>query len=118
MKRYQALILLILFNIYTSKDYCDPSKYLTIINPKKAEDCISASHDGGYCCYVKLKYGNACRPVGPNEYKYIADEAVIHKKCSPKYDFQDDCEEYEDYSIECKSYYLVYSLSSLILLLL
>lgn len=42
----------------------------------------------------------------------------LNKKCNYDLGNKDDCEEDKDYSIDCKSSYLVLSLLSLILLLL
>lgn len=112
MKTYQAITILILIS-YIYAGYCDNSA----ASPTKAEDCTSHKANGGYCCFVKTKAGNYCGPYGPNEFKYVKDYAKLGKKCSPTSD-SDDCVEYKDYSIECKSSYLVLSLFSLILLFL
>ena len=113
MKIYQAFILLILTSIYSAKDYCDPSKDTS--NPSKAEDCNKANHDGGYCCFVQRKDSKICGEFGPNQYKYIPDMVKFNKKC---YDSGDDCEKYDDYSIDCNSSYLVFSSLMIILLFL
>ena len=111
MKGYQFLVLLISINFILS-GYCDstvPEK------PNKAEDCSSKKKDGGYCCLIKDKEGNNCGGLGPNQYKHIVDYVKYMRKCYPNDDGK-DCSENKDYSIDCKSYYLVFS--SLILLLL
>jgi hypothetical protein len=113
MKIYQAITILILISYIYSASYCD-SKAPT--SPNKAEDCTSHKENGGYCCFVKSKLGNYCNDYGPNQYKYIKDYVKLGKKCSTS--TNGDCEEYKDYSIECKSSYLVLSLLSLILLFL
>jgi hypothetical protein len=114
MKIYQVITLLILITYIYSTSYCGSSALTS--TPTKAEDCTSHKANGGYCCFVKSKLGNYCDDYGPNQYKYIKDYAKLGKKCSPS--SNGDCEEYKDYSIECKSSYLVLSLLSLILLFL
>ena len=113
MKIYQAITILILIS-YIYSDYCSSSASTS--TPTKAEDCTSHKENGGYCCFTKTKIGNSCVGYGPNEFKYVKDYAKIGKKCSPA--SSGDCEEYKDYSIECKSSYLILSLLSLILLFL
>ena len=115
MKVYQTLAFLLLINyIICDKDYC---KGVTGI-PGKAEDCTSKKNDGGYCCFVKGRYVNSCDAVGPESYKHIVDFAKYMKKCYPKKDDYNDCEEYKDYSIDCSSSYLIFSLLSLLILFL
>jgi len=111
MKTYQAITILILIS-YIYADYCENEP----TSPTKADDCTSHKANGGYCCFVKEKSGNECNGYGPNQYKYIKDYVKYFKKCYPKSD--GDCEEYKDFSIDCKSSYLVLSLFSLILLFL
>lgn len=116
MKVYQAFILLILISyIYCAKSYCASGKYE--ISPTKAEDCTKANNDGGYCCFQKGKDNSDkyCIPVGPNAYKYISDQVKLNKKCYQGSN-DDDCDKYDDFSIECNSSYLI--LSSLIIILL
>jgi hypothetical protein len=113
MKIYQAITLLILITYIYSTSYSDSN---AATSPTKAEDCTSHKANGGYCCFVKSKVGNYCNDYGPNQYKYIKDYVKLGKKCSTS--TNGDCEEYKDYSIECKSSYLVLSLLSLILLFL
>ena len=114
MKTYQAIAILILISYIYAASYCDNNNRPT--PPTKADDCTSHKANGGYCCFVKGKDVNYCSGTGPNEYKYVKDLVKYMKKCYPKSD--GDCEEYKDYSIECKSSYLVLSLFSLILLFL
>ena len=113
MKIYQAITILILIS-YIYASYCDNS---AVSSPTKAEDCTSHKANGGYCCFVKARAGNYCYDYGPNEYKYVKDYVKLGKKCHPSAT-SGDCEEYKDYSIDCKSSYLVLSLLSLILLFL
>ena len=113
MKIYQAITILILIS-YIYASYCDNS---VPNSPAKAEDCSSHKTNSGYCCFVKAKGGNYCSSYGPNEYKYVKDYVKLGKKCHPSAT-SGDCEEYKDYSIDCKSSYLVLSLLSLILLFL
>ena len=115
MKIYQAIAILILVSyIYTdSSYYCSDSPE----SPTKAEDCNKLKANGGYCCYESGKGFKTCTGYGPNEYKYIKDMVKLYKKCSEA-DSGHDCEEDKDYSIDCKSSYLVLSLLSLILLYL
>jgi hypothetical protein len=113
MKFYQAITILILISyIYADVSYCDNAP----VSPTKTEDCTSHKANGGYCCFVKEKSGNDCNSIGPNAYKYVKDYVKYYKKCYPKSD--GDCEEYKDFSFDCKSSYLVLSLFSLILLFL
>ena len=112
MKIYQAITILILIS-YIYASYCDNDAFTK--TPTKAEDCTSHKANGGYCCFVKAKAGNYCSGHGPNEYKYVKDYVKLGKKCHPSAT-SGDCEEYKDYSIDCKSSYLVLSLLSLILL--
>lgn len=111
MKIYQSITILILIS-YVYTGYCDTEN----ISASKAEDCNSHKSNNGYCCFVKSKNGNKCEGFGPNEYKAIKEIVNLNKKCN--YDIGDDCGEDSDYSIECKSSYLVLSLLSLILLFL
>ena len=112
MKVYQTLILLILISyIFSAKSYCNSKAEAS---PTKADDCNKGNNDGGYCCFLQGKNLKTCTPVGPNAYKYISDQVKLNKKCYPD-DFG-ECEKYDDYSIDCKSSYLV--LSSLIIILL
>jgi hypothetical protein len=113
MKIYQAITILILIS-YIYASYCDNDAYAS--TPTKTEDCTSHKANSGYCCFVKEKSGNLCSGLGPNEYKYVKDYVKYYKKCYPKSD--GDCEEYKDFSFDCKSSYLVLSLFSLILLFL
>ena len=115
MKTYQALILFILISYIYSKSFCDTSK-LSSGTPSKADDCNKGDNDGGHCCLVKYSAGNSCLGFGSNEYKYISDYVKYMKKCYPKSD--DDCEKNDNFSIECKSSYLVFSSLLLILLFL
>ena len=112
MKIYQAITILILISYIYAASYCENKPD----SPTKAEDCSSHKANGGYCCLMKDKDGSECTGLGPNEYKYVKDYVKYFKKCYPKSD--GDCEEYKDYSIDCKSSYLVLSLFSLILLFL
>ena len=114
MKIYQAIAILILVSyLYTdSSYYCSDSPE----SPTKAEDCNKLKANGGYCCYESGKGFKTCTGYGPNEYKAIKEMVKLYKKCN--YDIGDDCGEDKDYSIDCKSSYLVLSLLSLILLLL
>ena len=66
---------------------------------------------------MKEKSGNKYNGIGPNEYKYLKDYVKYFKKCYHSSE-HDDCEECKDFSIDCKSSYLVLSLFSLILLFL
>ena len=115
MKTYQTFILLILISyIYSRKSYCDYTK--TESSPSKAEDCSKGTENGGHCCFIKRKSDNVCGGFGPNEYKYIPDTVKLNKKC---YDNdEDDCIKFDDYSIDCKSSYLVFSSIMIILLFL
>jgi hypothetical protein len=115
MKFYQAITILILISYIYAASYCDTNAPAPG-SPTKAEDCSSHKANSGYCCLVKEKSGNLCSGLGPNEYKYVKDYVKYSKKCYPKLD--GDCEEYKDFSIDCKSSYLVLSLFSLILLFL
>ena len=116
MKTYQCLILLIFINfIYSDKSYCDGTKQIPT-NPSKAEDCNAFDHDGGHCCLVKAKGKNYCSGFGPNEYKAIPEMVKLSKKCYD--DNGDGCVEFKDYSIECKSSFLTFSLLGLILIFL
>jgi len=67
---------------------------------------------------MKSKKGNECTGFSTTEYKAIKEIVKLNKKCN--YDIKEngDCEEDKDYSIDCKSSYLVLSLLSLILLFL
>lgn len=114
MKVYQTLTFLLLINFICSKNYClnDPP------SPSKTEDCSSKKNDGGYCCFVKGRAGNTCGEFGPESYKHIPELVKYYKKCYPKQGDSDDCEEYKDYSIDCNSSYLVFSLLSFLLLFL
>jgi hypothetical protein len=114
MKFYQAITILILISyVFTDTSYCDNGKPTS---PSKAEDCNSHKTNGGYCCLVKSSKENKCSGLGPNEYKAIKEMVKLYKKCN--YDIGDDCGEDKDYSIDCKSSYLVLSLLSLIILFL
>lgn len=113
MKTYQAIAILILISYIYAASYCDNN---AAASPTKAEDCTSHKANGGYCCFVKGTVGNTCSGKGPNEYKYLKDYIKYLKKCYPSSD--GDCVEYKDFSIDCKSSYLVLSLFSLILLFL
>ena len=114
MKFYQAITILILISyVFTGTSYCDNGKPPS---PSKAEDCKNHKTNGGYCCLEKSSRGTFCSGYGPNEYKAIKEIVKLNKKCN--YDIGDDCGEDKDYSIDCKSSYLVLSLLSLILLLL
>ena len=112
MKIYQAISILILVSYIYTTDYCDSYPN----SPSKAEDCTSHKANGGYCCFIKSKSGNSCGENGPKSYKYIKDFVKLYKKCN--IGIGDDCEEDKDYSIDCKSSYLVLSLLSFILLFL
>ena len=112
MKIYQAITILILVS-YIYNDYCDGSQ---VRPPTKAEDCTNHKANGGYCCFMKSKGGNNCVSYGPKGIKIVKDLVKAYKKCNLS--VGDDCEEDKDFSIECKSSYLVLSLLSLILLLL
>ena len=116
MKIYQAITILILVSyIYTDSDYyCDGNQGDP---PTKADECTSHKANGGYCCYETGKGFKDCSGYGPNEYKYIKDMVKLYKKCSET-DSSHDCEEDKDYSIDCKSSYLILSLLSLILIFL
>jgi hypothetical protein len=112
MKIYQAILISILISyIYTA--YCDNAPQ----SPTKAEDCNNHKANGGHCCFIKSKGGNECSGYGPNAFKYVKDYAKLGKKCTDV-SGSDDCVEDKDYSIECKSSYLVLSLLSFILLFL
>ena len=114
MKIFQAISILILVSYYTAQ-YCDSYPD----SPSKAEDCNSHKANGGYCCLVKSNSKNECVGYSTNEYKAIKEMVKFNKKCNyKKSKNDDDCEEDKDYSIDCKSSYLVLSLLSLILLLL
>ena len=112
MKIYQAIIILILVS-YIFTGYCDGQQ---TTSPTKADDCTSHKANGGNCCFIKSKDGNTCEGYGPKGIKYVKDLVKIYKKCN--FAVGDDCEEDKDYSIDCKSSYLVLSLLSLILLFL
>ena len=115
MKFYQAITILILISYIYAASYCDAN---VPQSPTKTEDCSSHKENSGYCCFVKYKGVNMCEEVGPNKYKHLKDYIKFMKKCYPKSGDQDDCEEYKDFSFDCKSSYLVLSLFSLILLFL
>ena len=115
MNRYHSFILLILITFIYSKDYCDSTKITQ--PPTKAEDCNKGNHDGGYCCFIKGRSTNYCQEFGPNEYKYISDQVKYGKKCTRTTD-GDDCDKFDDFSIDCKSSYLVFSTLMIILLFL
>ena len=112
MKIYQAITILILVS-YIYSSYCDGSQPTS---PTKADDCNSHKANSGYCCFVKSKGGNECEGYGPKGIKIVKDLVKVYKKCN--LGVRDDCEEDKDFSIDCKSSYLVLSLLSLILLLL
>jgi len=117
MKIYQVIIILILVSYIYNSDtdyYCDNPAGDP---PTKADECTSHKANGGYCCYVSNKNDKYCIGYGPKEYKYVKDYVKLGKKCSST-DSGHDCEENKDYSIDCKSSYLVLSLLSLILLFL
>ena len=114
MKIYQAISILILVSYIYTTDYCDSYPD----SPSKAEDCNSHKANGGYCCFVKSKKENDCIGYSTNEYKAIKEMVKLNKKCNYDLGNKGDCEEDKDYSIDCKSSYLVLSLLSLILLLL
>ena len=112
MKIYQAITILILVSYIYTVDYCEKE----VSPPTKVDDCTSHKANGGYCCFVKSKGGNRCDEFGPKSYKYVKDFVKLAKKCNTA--IGDDCEEDKDYSIDCKSSYLVLSLLSFILLFL
>ena len=115
MKVYQTLAFLLLINyIICDKNYCKGAPS----DPTKADDCTSKKNDGGYCCFVKYRDSKECEAYGPERYKHIVQYAKYLKKCHPKKDDDDDCEEYKDFSIECSSSYLIFSLLSLLILFL
>ena len=115
MKFFQAITILLLVSYVYMTDYC--SKDVT--SPTKTEDCTSVKAGEGYCCFVKSNGKNRCEPIGPTFYKNIKDYAKFFKKCNlEKGDNEGDCKEDSDFSIDCKSSYLVLSLLSLLLLFL
>jgi len=117
MKIYQSITILILVS-YVYTKYCDASKPE---NPTKTDDCTSHKANDGYCCFEKSKGGNYCAGYGPKAYKAIKEFVKLNKKCNidlAEDEGSDDCVEDKDYSIDCKSSYLVLSLLSLILLFL
>ena len=113
MKIYQAITILILVS-YAYNDYCDAD----VPSPTKAEDCTSHKANGGYCCFEKNKIKSSCYGYGPKAYKAIKEMVKLGKKCNFDISDSGDCEEDKDYSIDCKSSYLILSLLSLILLFL
>jgi len=113
MKIYQAITILTLISYAYMDKYCSKS----INSPTKVEDCSSVKAGGGYCCFVKSNGKNECEGFGPNAYKNINSFVKAMKKCNI-YTEEDDCKEDSDFSIDCKSSYLVLSLLSLILLFL
>ena len=116
MKSYKCLILLLLISFIYSKNYCDWEKE-AVQKPSKAEDCTSNKVNNGYCCYEKSKSGNSCSGISPNRYKTVVYTAKAGKICD--YDKNsEDCVENDDFSIECKSNYLVFSSLLLVLLIL
>ena len=116
MKSYKGLILLLLICSIYSKDYCDWEKEATL-KPSKLEDCTANKKNDGYCCYAKTKRGNSCADFSPQSYKAIVYSVKAGKICD--YDKNsEDCVENEDYSIDCKSNYLVFSSLLLVLLFL
>ena len=116
MKSYKILILLLLVSFIYSKEYCDHEKE-AVQKPSKAQDCNDNKKNGGYCCYIKSKDGNFCNDVSPNRYKTVVYSVKIGKMCD--YDGKsEDCVENDDYSIDCKSNYIVFSSLLLILLFL
>jgi len=113
MKIYQAITILTLISYAYMDKYCSKS----IDSPTKVEDCTNVKAGGGYCCLVKSYGKNGCEGYGPNAYKNINNFVKAFKKCNIMTD-EDDCKEDSDFSIDCKSSYLVLSLLSLILLFL
>ena len=114
MKICQFLAFLILINfIICQNSYCNNPPQ----SPTKADDCTSKKDNGGYCCLAKAIGGTGCIPVSPNRYKAIPEYVKFSKKCDGSGN-GNDCVEYKDYSIDCISSYLAYSILSLILLFL
>jgi len=114
MKFYQVISLLILVSYIYTAQYCNSYPN----SPSKAEDCNSLKANGGYCCLVKSNSKNECTGYSTTEYKAIKEMVKLYKKCNYDKKEDGDCVEDKDYSIDCKSSYLVLSLLSLILLLL
>ena len=117
MKIYQFLAFLLLINFIICQSitsYCKSNAQTA--NPTKVDDCTSNKDNGGYCCFLKDITGNSCLNVGPNYYKHIPEQVKFGKKCTVN--TGPDCVEYKDYSIDCKSSYLAYSILSLILIFL
>ena len=85
--------------------------------PSKAEDCNANKKDDGYCCYMKSKRGNFCVGYSPKEYKTVVYYVQIGRICDDD-GKSEDCVENDDYSIDCKSNYIVFSSLLLILLFL
>ena len=116
MKSYKILILLLLVSFIYSKSYCDYEKEAAL-KPSKAEDCNANKKDDGYCCYMKSKRGNFCVGYSQKRYKTVVYSVQIGRICDDD-DNSEDCVENDDFSIDCKSNYIVFSSLLLILLFL
>lgn len=90
-----------------------------ILNQYQKKHCTKHKGDNGYCCLMKSNGENDCVGYSSSAYKHIKDIVKLNKKCNfDKGDGDGDCKEDSDFSIDCKSSYLVLSLLSLILLFL
>jgi len=113
MKIFQAITILTLISYAYMDKYCSKE-----VDPaSKLEDCTNIKAGGGYCCLVNSFGKKYCEGYGPNAYKNINNLVKAMKKCNMNSD-GDDCKEDSDFSIDCKSSYLVLSLLLLLLLFL
>ena len=87
------------------KPYCGEEDFI----PSKPKDCHKLeiiSNGGRYCCFLGNGKGKICQPYTQKEYELIDEIIEEAEKQEPS----------GDYSIDCKSNYVLISLLSLILL--
>jgi hypothetical protein len=110
MKSVHAFVLLLLIAYIT----CDCKDSVT---DPSVDNCKNNNDGNGYCCYMetpKKTNKKRCKDITKYEYDHIKDYIEFKKV------FGGDNEETkdDDVKIDCKSYYLQFSLIILILLFL
>ena len=116
MKANIIFVILILLKIVAGEDGCDYTKWTE--SDASVEKCKSALVGSGYCCFYnspkRSSYKKGCTHYSKYEYDHMS---LIVKYAQTfggdKYDTED-----KDASVDCKSFYLQFSLLILVLLFL
>ena len=116
MKTKIIFAILILLKIVVGEDGCDYTKWTE--SDASVDKCKAALVGSGYCCYYnypkRTSYKKGCVHLSKYQYDHIS----VMVKYGQTFGGDNDETEDKDASIDCKSFYLQFSLLILILLFL